>query len=71
MATGEGTPVLVKDLAEVRLGPEMRRGVAESDGQGETVGGIIVMRFGENALATIERVKAKLETLKAGLAGKG
>ncbi len=67
MATGEGTPVLVKDLAEVRLGPEMRRGVAESDGQGETVGGIVVMRFGENALATIERVKAKLETLKAGL----
>jgi Cu(I)/Ag(I) efflux system membrane protein CusA/SilA len=67
MATGEGTPVLVKDLAEVRLGPEMRRGVAESDGQGETVGGIIVMRFGENALATIERVKAKLESLKGGL----
>jgi Cu(I)/Ag(I) efflux system membrane protein CusA/SilA len=67
MATSEGTPVLVRDLAEVRLGPEMRRGVAESDGQGETVGGIIVMRFGENALATIERVKAKLETLKAGL----
>lgn len=62
-----GTPVLVRDLAEVRLGPEMRRGVAESDGQGETVGGIVVMRFGENALQTIERVKAKLENLKAGL----
>jgi Cu(I)/Ag(I) efflux system membrane protein CusA/SilA len=67
MATKEGTPILVKDLAEVRLGPEMRRGVAESDGQGETVGGIIVMRFGENALETIERVKAKLESLKSGL----
>lgn len=67
MATAEGTPVLVRDLAEVRLGPEMRRGVAESDGRGETVGGIIVMRFGENALATIERIKAKLESLKPGL----
>ena len=67
MSTKEGTPVLVKDLAEVRLGPEMRRGVAEWDGQGETVGGIIVMRFGENALQTIERVKEKLESLKAGL----
>ena len=67
MATAEGTPVLVRDLAEVRLGPEMRRGVAESNGQGETVGGIIVMRFGENALATIERIKAKLESLKPGL----
>lgn len=66
-STKEGSPVLVKDLAEVRLGPEMRRGVAESDGQGETVGGIIVMRFGENALQTIERVKAKLESLKTGL----
>ncbi len=66
-ASPEGTPILVRDLAEVRLGPEMRRGVAESDGQGESVGGIIVMRFGENALQTIERVKAKLESLKAGL----
>jgi Cu(I)/Ag(I) efflux system membrane protein CusA/SilA len=67
MSTREGTPVLVKDLAEVRLGPEMRRGVAEWNGEGETVGGIIVMRFGENALKTIERVKQKLEDLKAGL----
>ncbi len=66
-ATSEGTPVLVKDVADVRLGPEMRRGVAEWDGEGETVGGIVVMRFGENALQTIERVKAKLESLKAGL----
>ncbi|MBM9615193.1 efflux RND transporter permease subunit [Desulfobulbus rhabdoformis] len=66
-ASSDGTPVLVKDLAEVRLGPEMRRGIAEWDGQGETVGGIVVMRFGENALETIKRVKAKLESLKAGL----
>ncbi len=63
----EGTPVLVKHLAEVRLGPEMRRGVAEWNGEGEAVGGIVVMRFGENALATIARVKDKLESLKAGL----
>ncbi len=63
----DGTPILVKNLAEVRLGPEMRRGVAEWNGEGETVGGIIVMRFGENALKTIERVKEKLESLKAGL----
>jgi Cu(I)/Ag(I) efflux system membrane protein CusA/SilA len=67
MATPEGTPILVRDLAEVRIGPEMRRGVAELDGQGEVVGGIVVMRFGENALATIENVKAKLVELEAGL----
>ncbi len=67
MTTPQGTPILVKDLAEVRLGPEMRRGVAELDGQGEVAGGIVVMRFGENALKTIERVKAKLEELKSGL----
>ncbi|TLM69321.1 MAG: efflux RND transporter permease subunit [Deltaproteobacteria bacterium] len=67
MATPDGTPVLVRDVADVRLGPEMRRGVAELDGKGETVGGIIVMRFGENALQTIDNVKAKLEELKAGL----
>jgi Cu(I)/Ag(I) efflux system membrane protein CusA/SilA len=67
MATPEGTPILVRDLAEVRIGPEMRRGVAELDGLGEVVGGIVVMRFGENALATIENVKAKLVELEAGL----
>ncbi|MDA8165957.1 MAG: efflux RND transporter permease subunit, partial [Desulfobacteraceae bacterium] len=66
-ATPNGTPVLVRDLADVRLGPEMRRGVAELDGQGETVGGIVVMRFGENALKTIENVKRKLKELQAGL----
>ena len=67
MASRDGTPVLVKHLAEVRIGPEMRRGVAEWNGEGETVGGIVVMRYGENALSTIERVKEKLENLKAGL----
>ena len=67
MASPEGTPILVRDLAEVRIGPEMRRGVAELDGQGEVVGGIVVMRFGENALSTIENVKAKLNELQAGL----
>jgi Cu(I)/Ag(I) efflux system membrane protein CusA/SilA len=56
----QGTPITVRDLAQVVLGPDMRRGVAELDGQGETVGGIIVMRYGENALAVIERVKDKL-----------
>jgi Cu(I)/Ag(I) efflux system membrane protein CusA/SilA len=67
MTTPSGTPVLVRDLAEVRLGPEMRRGVAEYNGNGEAVGGIIVMRFGENALKTIEGVKKKLKELEGGL----
>ncbi len=62
-----GTPVLLRDIADVRLGPEMRRGIAELNGEGETVGGIIVMRFGENALKTIDNVKNKLDELKAGL----
>ncbi|MCJ8302583.1 efflux RND transporter permease subunit [Shewanella sp.] len=62
-----GTPLLLKDVATVRKGPSSRRGIAELDGEGEVVGGIIVMRYGENALATIEAVKEKLEQLKAGL----
>jgi Cu(I)/Ag(I) efflux system membrane protein CusA/SilA len=62
-----GTPILIKDVAEVEEGPQMRRGVAELNGQGETVGGIIVMRFGENALKTIDGVKEKLKELQAGL----
>lgn len=62
-----GTPLLVKDIADVQLGPQMRRGVAELNGEGETVGGIVVMRFGENAQTTIDGVKAKLEDLKKGL----
>ncbi len=63
----QGTPILLRNLAQVRIGPEMRRGLAELDGQGEAVGGIVVMRFGENALKTIENVKQKLEDLQAGL----
>jgi len=62
-----GTPVLIKDIAEVGLGPELRRGIVELDGEGEVAGGIVVMRLGENALATISRVKDKLEELKGGL----
>ncbi|HFE53558.1 MAG TPA: efflux RND transporter permease subunit, partial [Bacteroidetes bacterium] len=62
-----GTPILVKDVAQVHLGPELRRGLAEWNGEGEIVGGIIVMRYGENALKTIKAVKAKLEELKKGL----
>ncbi|TCS69734.1 Cu(I)/Ag(I) efflux system membrane protein CusA/SilA [Sulfuritortus calidifontis] len=62
-----GTPVFLRDVARIQLGPEMRRGVAELDGQGEVVGGVIVMRYGANAMTTIESVKAKLETLKKGL----
>ncbi len=63
----EGTPILLKDLAWVQRGPEIRRGISELDGAGEVVGGVIVMRFGKNALETIDAVKAKLETLKKGL----
>ncbi len=62
-----GTPILLRDLAKVHLGPELRRGLAELDGEGEAVGGVVVMRFGDNALKTIEGVKKKLEQLQAGL----
>ncbi len=62
-----GTPLLIRDLATVQIGPEMRRVVADLDGEGEVTGGIIVMRYGENALTTIKNVKQKLEELKAGL----
>jgi len=63
----KGSPILLKDIAEVRIGPQMRRGIAELNGEGEVVGGIAVMRFGENALKTIAAVKTKLEELKLGL----
>ena len=53
----QGTPVLVKNLGSVSLGPEIRRGIADLDGEGDTVGGIVIMRAGENALNVIERVK--------------
>ncbi|MGE0823486.1 MAG: efflux RND transporter permease subunit [Candidatus Binatia bacterium] len=62
-----GTPILLRDVATVRLGPDMRRGLVELDGQGEIVGGIVIMRFGENALTVIERIKAKLQELTPSL----
>lgn len=61
------TPLLLRDVATVQIGPEMRRGIAELDGEGEVAGGVVVMRSGKNARATIEAVKAKLETLKPSL----
>jgi len=59
-----GTPILLRDVATVRLGPDMRRGLAEMNGQGEVAGGIVIMRFGENALTVIERIKAKLKEIE-------
>ena len=66
-ADARGTPIRVGDVAHVALGPDLRRGVAELDGKGEVVGGIVVMRFGENALRVIDRVKARLHDLQASL----
>ncbi|MFA6186447.1 MAG: CusA/CzcA family heavy metal efflux RND transporter [Phycisphaerae bacterium] len=63
----KGIPILVKNVASVILGPDIRRGVADLDGQGDTVGGIIIMRQGENALNLINRVKAKIEEIKPSL----
>ncbi len=65
-STGHGTPIRVADVAEVRLAPDVRRGVADYNGRGDAVGGIVVMRFGENALTTIERVKARIAELEPG-----
>jgi Cu(I)/Ag(I) efflux system membrane protein CusA/SilA len=62
-----GTPVLIKNVATVEFGPDLRRGLAELDGKGETVGGIVVMRYGENALEVINRVKEKIEDIKPSL----
>lgn len=62
-----GVPITLKDVAQIRLGPQMRRGIAELDGEGEVVGGVIVMRFGENALTVIADTKKKLEELSKGL----
>ena len=62
-----GTSVTIGDVADVRLGPEIRRGIADRNGEGEVVGGIVVMRYGENAQKTIDRVKARLAELEAGL----
>lgn len=63
----QGTPLTIGDIAQVSVGPQMRRGIAELNGEGEVVGGIVIMRYGENAQKTIEGVKAKLEQLKKGL----
>jgi len=67
VATKNGTPVLVRDLGTVTFGPDIRQGVAEWNGQGETVGGIIVMRYGMNALKVIDGVKEKLATIQPSL----
>ncbi len=66
-ASESGTPIRVKDVGQVVLGPALRRGVADLDGEGDVVSGIVVMRQGQNALDVIERVKAKLEEIEPGL----
>ena len=66
-ATAAGTPIRVAELGRVGIGPAVRRGIADLNGRGDAVGGIVVMRFGENALTTIQRVKAKLAQVQAGL----
>lgn len=65
--SGQGTPILLRNVATVRIGPELRRGVADLNGQGEVAGGIIVMRYGENALEVIRNVKQRLAELQSGL----
>ncbi|MCQ4062248.1 efflux RND transporter permease subunit, partial [Klebsiella pneumoniae] len=62
-----GIPVQLDEVARIQTGPEIRRGIGELNGNGESVGGIVVMRSGKNALQTIDAVKAKLESLKLGL----
>ena len=64
-----GVPITIKDVAEVKLGPDMRRGLAELDGEGEVVGGIVVMRYGENALEVIDAVKERLADIERSLPG--
>ena len=66
-ASKGGVPVLLRDVARVQMGPEMRRGIAELDGEGEVAGGVIIMRSGKNALATIGAVKTRLAELRKGL----
>jgi len=63
----QGTPLMLSDVAEIRLGPQMRRGIAELNGEGEVVGGVVVMRWGENASETIKAVKQRLTELESGL----
>lgn len=62
-----GTPVRLRDIAHVQIGPELRRGLVDLNGEGEVAGGVVIMRYGENALATIKAVREKLEELKSGL----
>ena len=64
---GKGTPIRIRDIANVHIGPELRRGVAELNGEGEVAGGVVIMRYGENALTTIEGVRSKLRELSNGL----
>jgi len=63
----DGTPVLLKDIAKIQIGPDIRRGIAEKNGEGEVVGGVVVMRFGENALKVIENIKEKITEISSGL----
>ena len=63
----EGTPLVLSDVAEIRLGPQMRRGIAELNGEGEVVGAVVIMRWGENALTTIQNVKERLSELQRSL----
>lgn len=65
--TDKGTPLLLGDIAEINTGPEMRRGISELNGEGEAVGGVVVMRYGENASEVIKNVKTKLKTLQKSL----
>ena len=62
-----GIPILLRNIATIKIGPELRRGIADNNGTGETVGGIVVMRYGENALEVIKNVKKRLDQLKSGL----
>lgn len=62
-----GTPIRLQDIAHIQVGPELRRGLVDLNGEGEVVGGVVIMRFGENALATIQAVRTKLDELKLGL----
>ncbi len=67
VSPNSGSPIYIRDVATVNIGPELRRGIADWNGEGETVGGIIVIRYGENALAVIDRVKERMEELKKSL----
>ena len=67
LGASDGTPILLNDVARVSLGPQIRRGIAELDGKGEVVGGIVIMRYGENALQVIERIKQKIKEIEPSL----